>query len=443
MNLIIPITTFLKNRLKQIMFDQEIIHKNQVNQLHRFYARCELFPMKRTFAGSDPVGSTRFVLDQDFSSRFHHRNLDLRLSTGNSCYNDDDDDNEVNLSLSIGRSTNKKSKISRKSWKDMMLYTSSRHMIDLDESLGTRLNEEARQKCTVDVAILHQDHLKVDPCMMNSDMHQEWISFDQGGLHDVKHKIPMDLDLNIAQPEESSIHSNEPLGPYPSSDGSYRESCSKISTSIPILKQPKSQINAKDNQTKICIIDLESLPEPSSDLTEEQEESDYSIQKAALSLISISLQQTLTSNQDSETKSGSNKIENIEENKKKTTSRSSSIDSYESLVLKLEESSIEEDSATSKGFEINELDQKESGIKLRRGRRLKDFQKDILPTLSSLTRHEIWEDINILEGVIRSREYKRLHKSKSNKGETWLTPVKSKRSKVKYVGQKCSLRKRN
>lgn len=244
----------------------------------------------------------------------------------------------------------------------------------------------------------------------------------------------MNIDLNKDQPDESSFESNEPLGQYPSSDVSCVESCSQITTSpsqTPTSKQPKGETGAKDSQTKIYSIDLESLPE--SDLTEE--DTDYTVQEAAHSLISISLQQTSPCNQDSETKFGSNEIENIKENKKKPIP-SSSIDSYESLVLKLEESSMDEDSATSKAFEINEFDQKESGIKLRRGRRLKDFQKDILPTLASLLKHEIWEDIKILEGVIRSREYKRLNKTKTCKGENWSTPVKSKRSKVSYISPK-------
>lgn len=262
----------------------------------------------------------------------------------------------------------------------------------------------------------------------------------------------MDFDLNEDQPDESSFHSNDPVGPNLSSDGSCDESCSNISTSLTF----KGQTSRKDDQTKTFTIDLESIPEPSSDLTEENEisiseasnqkdikESDYAEEKAALSLISISQLRALTKNQDSETKTGSNEIEeNSNENKKKTIKQSSSIDSYESLVLKIEESSIDEDSATSKAFEINEFDQKQNGIKLKRGRRMKDFQKEILPTLSSLSKHEIWEDVKLLEGIIRSREYKRLNKAKTLKGENWFTPVKSKRSKVNYVSPKGSLRRK-
>ncbi|KAI3687598.1 hypothetical protein L1987_81298 [Smallanthus sonchifolius] len=405
--------------LKLIMLDQEIIFKNQVQELHGLYAvqkllvkgdpkypRCELFPMKRTFTESHSVRPSQFIYDQDFGSRFRQRHLDLQLSTGNSC--DDDDCEELNLSLSIGLSSNKRIKSSRNSMKNTMVYPSSPVIIDLEDSTESGSNDFLK-------ANLHQDNLK-----MNGDMHQECSSLNQGsnGWHDVKRTGLVDLDLNKDQPDE-----------YPSYDGSCGESISQTTTSLTFK-----------GQTKPCTIDLESLPEPSSDLTEEKviniseaSKQDYATEKAALSLITISKQQTLTTNQDSG---------NRKENKKTTITRSLSIDSYESLVLKLEESSIEEDSVTSKAYEINELDQKENGIKLKRGRRLKDFQKDILPTLSSLSKHEIWEDIKLLEGVIRSREYKRLNKAKTGKGENSSTPVKSKRVKVNSSGQKSSIQKR-
>ncbi|KAF2591792.1 hypothetical protein F2Q70_00041825 [Brassica cretica] len=39
---------------------------------------------------------------------------------------------------------------------------------------------------------------------------------------------------------------------------------------------------------------------------------------------------------------------------------------------------------------------------------MKNFQKEIVPSLASLSRHEIREDMNILEAVLRSREYKKM-----------------------------------
>ncbi|KAK9079598.1 hypothetical protein SSX86_001271 [Deinandra increscens subsp. villosa] len=411
------------------MLDQEIMFKKQ-QELHRLYAvqnsvksdskypRCELFPMKRTFTESHSVGPSHFIFGQDFGSRFQQMPLDLRLSIGNSCDDDDVlDSEELNLSLSIGMSSNKRIKSLGKSVKNTMVYPSSPVIIDLEDSTESVSNENLK-------ANFHQDNLK-----MNGDMHQECSYFNQGSKswNDVKRTVLVDLDLNKDQPDE-----------YPSCDGSGGESSSQIATSLTF-----------EGQTKTCTIDLESLPEPSSDLTEEKvmniseaSNQDYALEKAALSLVCISKQQISKFNQASETKSLSGETEKRKENKKKTITRSLSVDSYEELVLKLEESSIEEDSATSKTYEVNELDQNTNRIKLRRGRRLKDFQKDILPTLSSLSKHEIWEDIKLLEGVIRSREYKRLNKAKTGNGENWLTPVKGKRAKVNPSGQKSSLRQR-
>ncbi|XP_076957050.1 uncharacterized protein LOC143632401 isoform X2 [Bidens hawaiensis] len=376
------------------MFDQEIMFKNQVHEMHRLYAvqklvkgdprypRCELFPMRTTFTESQPVGPTRFIFDQGFGSRIQHVPLDLRLSTGNSC-----DDDVLDLSLSIGMSSNKRIKSLKKS---------PPVIIDLEDSTETGSNESLK------------------------------VNLPQGssGWRDAKRKFLMNLDLNKDQPDE-----------YPSCDELSGVSSSQLTTSLTFK-----------SQTRTHIIDLESLPEPSSDLTEENiinvssdlteeniinassdlteeniinvletSKQDDEEENAALSLICISKQHTSTINQDSDTRS---------------------IDSYESLVLKLEESITDQDSVTSKTYEINELENKESVIKLRRGRRLKDFQKDILPTLSSLSKHEIWEDIKLLEGVIRSREYKRLNKAKM------LTPVKSKRSKVNSTSQKTCLKRK-
>lgn len=391
--------------LKQTMLDHDIIFKKQVHDFHglksdsKYYTRRETFPMKTTFKDKHSVGSTQFLIDSLFSQ-------------------DDDDDDDLNLSLSIGRNINKK----RKSWKNKIVNPSSQEIIDLEEYSGIGSSENVQRVISLDQSSqksmdhikqypshgmieslvngvdLYKDPLKVGPreSLMNGAMH----SSDQGSheCHDVKQTKLMDFDLNKDLSDESSFQSNEP-----SSD---------------LTEEKETNISKLIEEKK-------------------KEDSDYAIQKAANSLISISLQQASTSNQDSESKSGSNETENNSEKKnEKRRQRSSSIDSYESLVLKLEESSVDEDCVTSMAFEITEIGKIENGIKLRRGRRLKDFQKDILPTLSSLSRHEIWEDIKILEGVIRSREYKRLQKSKAGNVENWFTPVKNKRSKVNDVGQR-------
>ncbi|KAJ4869091.1 hypothetical protein Rs2_49359 [Raphanus sativus] len=91
-----------------------------------------------------------------------------------------------------------------------------------------------------------------------------------------------------------------------------------------------------------------------------------------------------------------------------------SCDSYELHTLGISETNTEEDLCVS-SMARDELDnitrdssRKETGLKLRRGRRMKHFLREILPNLTSLSRHEIREDINILETVLRSREYKKM-----------------------------------
>ncbi|KAM1145890.1 hypothetical protein ACFX2J_037708 [Malus domestica] len=109
-----------------------------------------------------------------------------------------------------------------------------------------------------------------------------------------------------------------------------------------------------------------------------------------------------------------------------------SSDSYELLTLNLIEGTEDDYCVSLKPSEVNYNDSKEFGVKLRRGRRMKDFQRDILPGLASLSRHEIREDINIMETVLRSREYKKL-RGKVADYQSWCTPVKNKRSRLNYV----------
>lgn len=139
------------------------------------------------------------------------------------------------------------------------------------------------------------------------------------------------------------------------------------------------------------------------------------IQEAVESLLHFSSGSS-TSNQDSCTKGESNEAENGVRDQQPEHS----LDSYESMVLKLTESSGVDDCCVSSKapFEIKESDGKDFGIKLRRGRRrLKDFQRDILPALASLSKHEIREDLNIMETVIRSREYKRMRSKMGGGGK--------------------------
>uniref|UniRef100_A0A5B7B6B7 Uncharacterized protein n=1 Tax=Davidia involucrata TaxID=16924 RepID=A0A5B7B6B7_DAVIN len=201
----------------------------------------------------------------------------------------------------------------------------------------------------------------------------------------------------------------------------------------PVNKFPKSQ-SSQVAETPSCEQDVRSsdsseLKHQCDEKKEESVEVDILIQNAAESLIHISLESP-TGNQDCFTKAESNEIENKEREQPQY-----SLDSYESIVLNLTESSVDDYCVSSKAFEVNEMDKKDCGIKLKRGRRLKDFQRDILPGLASLARHEICEDINIMEGVIRSREYKKM-RSRMAGGEEWFVPVRSRRSRLNYVGRR-------
>lgn len=160
-------------------------------------------------------------------------------------------------------------------------------------------------------------------------------------------------------------------------------------------------------------------------------EGDKLIQEAAESLVRISLTDPAWF-EDRSRQVGSNEVEKGGDNPTKPLSSS---DSYELNVLMLEESSTEDYSVTSKAFDIAEVSDKDFSIRLRRGRRLKDFQKEILPGLASLSRHEILEDVNILEGVIRSREYRKL-RAKMADGEMVCAPLRSRRSRSYHAGRR-------
>ncbi|KAG8363113.1 hypothetical protein BUALT_BualtUnG0003300 [Buddleja alternifolia] len=119
----------------------------------------------------------------------------------------------------------------------------------------------------------------------------------------------------------------------------------------------------------------------------------------------------------------------------------SSSESYEAIVLKQAESSVDEYCVSSTPLEevsgLDEkkygLDEKKYGLKLKRGRRMKDFRKEILPGLASLSREEICEDIKIMELAIRSRQYKK-YRAKTATRNDCVSSSRSRRSRLGYVG---------
>ncbi|WCJ25976.1 hypothetical protein M5689_007827 [Euphorbia peplus] len=162
----------------------------------------------------------------------------------------------------------------------------------------------------------------------------------------------------------------------------------------------------------------------------ESAEIEQAVQQAAEMLIRISLTHSAL-DQDSNAKSVSKETEI-----KKRERPLYSFDSFELNTLNITESSLDAGSVSSKPFEVNNTETKEFGTKLRRGRRMKDFQKEILPNLASLSRHEILEDINLMEGVLRSREYRKNRAKMVNCEENWSSPFRSRRSRVNYGGRR-------
>ena len=162
----------------------------------------------------------------------------------------------------------------------------------------------------------------------------------------------------------------------------------------------------------------------------ESDKVDVSIQKAAESLIRISLESSACY-QDCSMKD----VRSTEMLSNERAMPESSYDSFELITLKLKDCSEDDFCVSSKPPEVNFTEKKDYGFKIRRGRRLKDFQRDILPGLTSLSRQEIREDINILEGVLRSREYRKIQ-AKMADGHSWCTPAKSRRSRLNYIARR-------
>ncbi|KAJ4896822.1 hypothetical protein Rs2_23616 [Raphanus sativus] len=160
---------------------------------------------------------------------------------------------------------------------------------------------------------------------------------------------------------------------------------------------------------------------------EEEEEFSEVMQMAAESLVHISA--ASYQNQDFQDNPEKGNVE----------PRCCSCDSYELHTLGISETNTEEEFCVSSMAmdKLNNIERedKEFGLKLRRGRRMKNFQKEILPSLASLSRHEIREDINILEAVLRSREYKKMQGK--TKDVSLGANTRNKRSvSQRYVGKR-------
>ncbi|VVA91062.1 unnamed protein product [Arabis nemorensis] len=176
----------------------------------------------------------------------------------------------------------------------------------------------------------------------------------------------------------------------------------------------------------------------------EEEELSEIIQMAAQSLVHISAisyqNQDLQSKPVSRTNSSSRDQDFPDKPEMGKSEPGCSCDSYELHTLGISETNTEEDCCVS-SMALDELNtitrdnNKEIGLKLRRGRRMKNFQKEILPSLTSLSRHEIREDINILEAVLRSREYKKMQ-GKTKHVKFGANPRNKRSASQRYVGKR-------
>ncbi|KAJ0973791.1 hypothetical protein J5N97_015756 [Dioscorea zingiberensis] len=105
-------------------------------------------------------------------------------------------------------------------------------------------------------------------------------------------------------------------------------------------------------------------------------------------------------------------VSSIEKNVGNVGHEDDGLDSFESITLKLEEIKVEEYIQWSKPRELDNSNDGETNAasllftKPRRGqarrRRQKDFQKDILPGLVSLSRHEVTEDLQTIGAMMRA-----------------------------------------
>ncbi|KAK4425512.1 hypothetical protein Salat_1745200 [Sesamum alatum] len=167
-----------------------------------------------------------------------------------------------------------------------------------------------------------------------------------------------------------------------------------------------------------------------SSYSKQEEEVDITVRKGAVSLLYFSLECSARIKDRSPQPQRAKESCNVE----KDVPQSSS-ESYEAIVLNQQECSADEYCMSSTPFEVSSSDKKDHGVKLRRGRRMKDFQKEILPSLSSLSRQEICEDIKIMELAIRSREYKKYRSKTANRNDCFSS-ARSKRSRLSYVGRR-------
>ncbi|XP_020592570.1 uncharacterized protein LOC110033056 [Phalaenopsis equestris] len=99
-----------------------------------------------------------------------------------------------------------------------------------------------------------------------------------------------------------------------------------------------------------------------------------------------------------------------------------SSDSFESEALQLSEVQTEHRLSISEPLNRTERERNVNGLRLRRGKGLRDFQKEILPGLASLARHEICEDMHNIGHKLRRT-------ASRNARVNWFVAVQGRRSR--------------
>ncbi|KAK8965393.1 hypothetical protein KSP40_PGU013048 [Platanthera guangdongensis] len=118
--------------------------------------------------------------------------------------------------------------------------------------------------------------------------------------------------------------------------------------------------------------------------------------------------------------SGRAELENSREEELQCAEPQSSSDSFEFMAMQLSEVLDEDQILKGETTSLNNTRKGENGIRLRRGRRLRDFRKDILPGLVSLSRHEICEDLYSIGYSLRKN-------TSRNARRNWFLPTRSRR----------------
>nr|VDD58937.1 unnamed protein product [Brassica oleracea] len=268
---------------------------------------------------------------------------------------------------------------------------------DAVETEKTNINSNiARDECNAERDKVHNVRMMLDinkPCEPLSDEDQQTEEEQTGTKVSVSNKCHIDLNMSVSEEEDDENWSVPPT--------SSRLSSKRIMIDLETV--PESDIEEDDN------VSGEKPPEESETET-----------TAAETIVAISLAcldrevevvvapETMILHWFAET------VENLDQ-KLASVSRNQArsieeIDYFESMILQLPETTEEE--YTPKPLVPEELILEETSTVItsqrprrgnaRKGKQRRDFQRDILPGLVSLSKHEVTEDIHMFDGFMRA-----------------------------------------